>query len=46
MTTDLPDRSPEQLRAHVAEVLTRAATRSTLLTDAVDDADLSASTRR
>ena len=40
MTTDLPDRSPEQLRAHVAEVLTRSRERSTLLTDAVDDDDL------
>ena len=42
MTTAPPlhDRSPEQLRAHVAEVLTRSRERSTVLTDAVDDDDL------
>ena len=36
----LHDRTPEQLRAHVAEVLTRSRARSTVLTDAVDDDDL------
>ncbi|MEO6143103.1 MAG: ergothioneine biosynthesis protein EgtB [Dermatophilaceae bacterium] len=36
----LPDRSQDQWRSHVAEVLTRARDRSRLLTDAVDDDDL------
>ncbi len=40
MTSLLPDRTPEQWRSHVAEVLTRARHRSTLLTDSVDDDDL------
>jgi gamma-glutamyl hercynylcysteine S-oxide synthase len=42
MTTTPPlhDRTPEQLRAHVAEVLARSRRRSTALADAVDDDDL------
>ena len=40
MTASAPERTPEQWRSHVAEVLTRARDRSRLLTDAVDDDDL------
>ena len=40
ITPPLSERTPEQLRAHVAEVLTRSRERSTALTDAVDDDDL------
>jgi iron(II)-dependent oxidoreductase len=40
MTAPAPERTPEQWRSHVAEVLTRARDRSRLLTDAVDDDDL------
>ncbi|MBN6039352.1 ergothioneine biosynthesis protein EgtB [Amycolatopsis sp. 195334CR] len=36
----LLDLSPQDLRAHAAEALTRARARSTALTDAVDDEDL------
>ncbi|MGZ4601615.1 MAG: ergothioneine biosynthesis protein EgtB [Oryzihumus sp.] len=39
-TPDLTAMEQEKLRAHVAEVLTRARSRSTALTDAVDDHDL------
>jgi len=39
-TPDLTAMEQEKLRAHVAEVLTRARARSTALTDAVDDHDL------
>jgi iron(II)-dependent oxidoreductase len=36
----LRELSPQDLRAHAAEAMTRARARSTLLTDAVDDSDL------
>jgi len=40
MTPSGPERSPEQWRSRVSEVLIRARDRSRLLTDAVDDEDL------
>jgi gamma-glutamyl hercynylcysteine S-oxide synthase len=40
LTPPIPDRSAEQWRSHVASVLTRARSRSQLLTESVDDDDL------
>ncbi|MBA2559884.1 MAG: DinB family protein, partial [Propionibacteriales bacterium] len=40
MSTQVSEQDEEQLRSSVAEALTRARERSSLLTDAVDDDDL------